>query len=258
VSELYLSVVVPCYNESENLHHGVLEEMQRYLADQDFTYEVLISDDGSSDDSRDVVRAHLSDKPRFRLLENAHGGKPWAVWHGIQAAQGEIILFTDMDQSAPLDQFALLRPWFAKGYNVVIGSRGLERQDFPFYRRLGSTLFRAFRQLFLLRDISDTQCGFKAMRRDVARQVFPLLDALHRTGQVKGWKVTAFDVELLFLAQRAGHRIAEVGVAWANRDIAVRKGKSYFAESREMAMQLLRIKLNAWRGVYEQREAARD
>lgn len=250
MQEPFLSVVVPCYNESENLRRGVLEELHAYLSRQDYTYEVVISDDGSTDDSRELVRAFLRDHPHFRLLENPHGGKPWAVWHGIQAAQGEIVLFTDMDQSTPIDQLALLLPLFAQGYDVVIGSRGMARENYPLYRRVGSSIFRSFRRLFLLRRISDTQCGFKALRRSVALEIFPQLEAIQKPVRVTGWKVTAFDVELLYLVERAGYRLGEVPVAWANRDVSTGKRKSYFAESKEMAEQVLRIKINAWRGVY--------
>lgn len=247
----YLSIVVPCYNESENLRRGVLEEMYEYLSKKGLPYEVLISDDGSSDDSREIVRQHLQGKPTFRLLENPHGGKPLAVWHGIQAARGQIVLFTDMDQSTPINELDKLLPLFNQGFDVVIGSRGLMRENFPLYRRLGSAVFRAFRRLLLLRNISDTQCGFKAMRSAVAREVFPQLEAIRRPAQVKGWKVTAFDVELLFLVERRGYRIAEVTVAWADRDVTSGKGKSYFTESKEMAAQVLKIKLNELRGFYK-------
>ncbi len=250
VGQPYLSVIVPCYNEHENLQRGVLEEMQEYLDRQSYLYEVLISDDGSTDDSREIVRQHIAPMPHFRLLENAHGGKPSAVWHGIQAAQGELILFTDMDQSTPIDQLGKLLPFFRQGYDVAIGSRGMERENFPLYRRLGSSAFRHFRRLFLLPSISDTQCGFKAMRSAVAHELFPKLEAIQKPMRVSGWKVTAFDVELLFLVERTGYRLGEVTVAWANRDTARGKGKSYLAESREMAMQVLRVKLNEWRGLY--------
>ncbi len=250
----HLSVVVPCYNEAANLRRGVLEELHTYLCQQPYSYEVLISDDGSTDDSREIVRTHLLSLPHFRLLENPHGGKPSAVWYGIRAARGAITLFTDMDQSTPIDQLAKLLPAFEQGYDVVIGSRGMGRENFPLYRRLGSAVFRGFRRIFLLRGISDTQCGFKAMRTPVARELFPLLEAIARPARVTGWKVTAFDVELLFLAERAGYRLAERAVTWADRDVAKGKGKSYLAESREMAAQVLRVKLNAWRGVYGERK----
>lgn len=245
-----LSVVVPCYNESENLQRGVLEEMVDYLDTQDYEYEVIISDDGSSDDSREIVRRRLEDKPHCRLLENEHGGKPHAVWHGIKAVEGEIVLITDMDQSTPISELGKLLPFFTGEYDVVIGSRGVERENFPLYRRMGSSVFRFFRRLFLLPNIIDTQCGFKAMRTAVAREIFPRLEVIREPVSVKGWKVTAFDVELLFLAKRGGYEIAEVEVEWADRDVSRGKGRSYLAESREMAMQILRVKYNAWRGFY--------
>lgn len=251
MNDPYLSVVVPCYNESENLHRGVLAEMHAYLCAQPFAYEVIISDDGSTDDSREVIRQQLPELTGFRLLENPHGGKPAAVWHGIQAARGEIVLFTDMDQSTPIDQLDRLLPLFEQGYDLVIGSRGMERENFPLYRRIGSALFRSFRRLFLLRGISDTQCGFKTMRAPVARHVFPRLDAIRRSGEVVGWKVTAFDVELLYLAEKAGYRIGEVQVSWADRDVAKGKRKSYLHESVEMAEQILRVKWNDLRGAYD-------
>jgi len=251
LSDPQLSIIVPCYNERENLRRGVLDEMQSYLANLDMTYEVIVSDDGSTDDSADLVRQHTVDKPLFRLQKNEHGGKPIAVWHGIQAARGQLVLFTDMDQSTPLDQWDRLRPLFDQGCDVVIGSRGMERQNFPLYRRLGSALFRTFRRLFLLRTISDTQCGFKAMRRPVAMDIFPRLEAVRLPGRITGWKVTAFDVELLYLAERSGYRIGEVIVEWANRDVSRGKKKSYLAESKEMAEQVLRIKLNERRGMYD-------
>jgi dolichyl-phosphate beta-glucosyltransferase len=243
MGEVYLSVVVPCYNERENLERGVLEEMDTYLKEAKFTWEVIISDDGSTDNSRQVVQEHIKDMPGFRLMANPHGGKPSAVWYGIQSCVGQVVLFTDMDQSTPLDQFNQLQPLLASGYDVVIGSRGMERENFPLYRRFGSSVFRAFRRLLLLRQISDTQCGFKAMRTEVALVLFPQLDALRVRRQVSGWQVTAFDVELLYLADRAGFKIGEAQVTWSNRDVTQGKSKSYWRESRHMAEQVFKILL---------------
>ena len=241
MGDIYLSVVVPCYNERENLERGVLEEMEAYLKHAKFTWELIISDDGSTDTSREIVRERITNLPSFRLLENPHGGKPSAVWYGIQASLGQVVLFTDMDQSTPLDQFDRLQPLLLSGYDIAIGSRGMERENFPLYRRIGSSVFRAFRRLLLLRHISDTQCGFKAMRAEVARALFPQLDALREPQQVRGWQVTAFDVELLYLAERAGYKIGEAAVTWANRDVAQGKNKSYWRESRHMAEQVFNI-----------------
>jgi len=252
MADPYVSVVVPCYNEVENLQRGVLQEMHAYLSRQPWSYEVIISDDGSTDDSRELVRQAVADLAHFCLQPNPHQGKPGAVWAGIQAAQGEIVLFTDMDQSTPIDQLNRLLPAYASGFDVVIGSRGAQRANFGWYRRLGSAIFRTFRRLLMLRHISDTQCGFKSMRRSVALELFPRLDAIQQAEDVKGWKVTAFDVELLYLAERAGHQIAEVTVAWANRDVATGKGKSYLRESKEMLEQICRVKWNEIRGRYDQ------
>jgi len=248
--ERLLSVIVPCWNEAANLQRGVLQEMQAYLQAQSYEYEVIISDDGSTDESCAIIREQIATMPGFRLLENAHGGKPVAVWHGIRAAEGQLILFTDMDQSTPIDQVALLLPWFERGYDVVIGSRGLTRKDFPLYRRIGSAIFAGLRRVMLLRQIRDTQCGFKAMRTPVACTLFPRVSEIKRESGARGRRVTAFDVELLYLADRAGYRIREVLVAWANRDVGKSTLTDYLRESMEMASQILRIKCKEIVGEY--------
>ena len=249
-SATVLSIIVPCYNERENLERGVIQEMAEFLDTLELAHEVIISDDGSTDNSRELVSEQIAALPNFRLLANVHGGKPAAVWNGIQAAKGEVVLFTDLDQSTPLHEVTKLLPAFEQGYDVVIGSRGMGRENFALYRRLGSAVFRWFRRLLILPSISDTQCGFKALRREVALTLFPQLEAIRAAEQIVGWRVTAFDVEMLFLAHRAGYRIAEVTVEWANRDVATGKDKSYLGESREMASQVIRVRLNAWLGRY--------
>ena len=246
----FISIVIPCYNESENLKQGVLDEVYDFLTKQTFTWEVVISDDGSTDDSREIIGRQIKDKKNFRLVENVHGGKPSAVWGGIQKSAGVYVLFTDMDQSAPIEELLKLQPFF-KDFEVVIGSRGMERENFSLTRKLGSNVFRLFRKSLMLRKINDTQCGFKAFGSDVARHVFPMLQFFKKERTVKGWKVTSFDVELLFLAEKYGYKIKEVPVIWKDRDVAKGKKKSYFKESKEMLMQILRVKLNDLRGLYE-------
>ena len=245
----FISIVIPCYNESENLKRGVLDEVYDFLRKQSFTWEGIVSDDGSTDDSREIVSKQIKDKKNFRLVENVHGGKPSAVWGGIQKSAGEYVLFTDMDQSAPIREVLKLLPYF-KDYEVVIGSRGMERENFSLLRKLGSNVFRLFRKSLMLRKINDTQCGFKAFRADVARHIFPMLQFFKKGKAVKGWKVTSFDVELLFLAEKFGYKTKEIPVEWRDRDIAKGKGKSYFKESKEMLMQIIRVKLNDLRGLY--------
>lgn len=249
MNKIFISIVIPCYNEKENLNRGVLDEVYDFLKNQNFSWEVVISDDGSTDESRQIITKQIEHKKNFRLIENVHGGKPSAVWGGIKNSVGEYVLFTDMDQSAPIEEILKLKPFF-KDYEVVIGSRGMERENFSIVRKLGSNVFRLFRKTLMLRDINDTQCGFKAFRRDVANKIFPMLQFFKKEKVVKGWKVTSFDVELLFLAEKFGYRIKEVPVEWKDRDVAKGKKKSYFKESKEMLLQILRVKINDFKGLY--------
>jgi len=251
----YLSVVIPCFNEEQNLERGVLDEVRRTLERQNRPWEVVLVDDGSTDRSADLLRRFVRDQTGFFLLEVPHGGKPAAVWAGIRRARGEIVLFTDMDQSTALDAWDTLAPWYDRGYDAVIGSRGIRREGFPAARRLSSRVFRFLRRLFILRGISDTQCGFKSFRRRAALAVFPHLRFLRPGKPPSGWKVTAFDVELLFLLAKAGVAIREVEVDWRNRDESRTKHRGriwprYLRESAEMAEEVIHVRLKQMLGGY--------
>lgn len=250
----YLSVVIPCYNEEKNLERGVLQTVENYLKGKEFSSEVIISDDGSKDGSISFVEKFARKTPRFRLLKNKHGGKPFAVRSGIERAQGEIILVPDMDLSTPIEEFDKLQPYFGQGFDVVIGSRGQTRKGFSLLRKTASRVFILFRKLMLLKQISDTQCGFKAFRNKIAKDLFPSLLVFKKMHQTVGWKVGAFDVELLFIASKRGYRIVEVPVDWRDRDLAAGskgiKGK-FLKESKEMFFEILRVKLSDWQGRYD-------
>ncbi|MGD2165114.1 MAG: glycosyltransferase [Anaerolineae bacterium] len=252
----YLSVIIPCYNEEKNLEQGALGEVHRYLRGRDYSWEAIIVNDASTDDSRRLIREFIDDKGGFSLLDIPHGGKPAAVWAGIQEARGEIVLFTDMDQSTPIEELGKLLPWYERGYDVVIGSRGAQREGFSIVRRLGSVVFRSLRRLILLPDISDTQCGFKSCRREAALEVFPQLEFFKRQDRPRGWKVSAYDVELLHLFETAGYALKEVEVEWLNRDLSDTKDQTgalarYVRESVEMTREVLRVRLNELRGLYD-------
>lgn len=255
-SPLFLSVVIPCYNEARNIERGVLDEVDHFLSQQSYHWEVIVVDDGSSDGSKQLVERMIAGKAGFTALDIPHGGKPAAVWAGIQHAQGEIVLFTDMDQSTPIGEVDKLLPWYGQGYDVVIGSRGAAREGFSVLRKLGSLIFRGLRSLFLLRSISDTQCGFKTCRRQVALRTFPRLQFFKQADRPSGWKVSAYDVELLYIMERSGYPIKEVVVEWQNRDVSVTKGQQselvrYVNESLEMAREVMRVKRNQLRGMYD-------
>lgn len=252
-----LSVVIPCFNELANLENGCLAEVEEYLAGVDFTWEVVIANDGSTDGSGEFVHDWCADREGWRALDVDHGGKPVAVWAGIQAATGDIVLFTDMDQSTPIVEWELLRPFFSKGYDVVIGSRGRQRSGFSVLRQAGSSAFRRLRRSLILPEIEDTQCGFKSCTREAALRCFPRLQFFETVDEPQGWKVSAYDVELLYLFKRSGYRIREVKVRWTNRDISETKNdvgggvSRYLHESKEMLAEILRVKSNDVRGLYD-------
>lgn len=246
----YLSVIIPCYNEEKNLKRGVLRQVERYLERQAYPSEVIISDDGSTDESEKLVGKFVQYHSRFRLLKNKHAGKPFAVKAGLERARGEIVLFTDMDQSTPIREIEKLLPFFDQGFEVVIGSRGKERKDVPWYRLITTWGFLTIRRVMLLRKIADTQCGFKAFKRAAIKKTFPHLAIFKKAKEVRGWRVSAYDVELLFVAQKLGFRIKEVMVDWQDRDISVSKKRNFIKESWEMLKEILRVRINDILGRY--------
>ncbi len=252
-----VSVIIPCYNEEKNLERGVLNEVHQYLTKQSYSWEVIIVNDESTDNSRNLVQQFIKDKNNFFLFDILHGGKSSSIWAGLQHAVGKIVLFTDMDQSTPIHELDKLISWYAQGFDVVIGSReGNSRKGFSLLRKVGSGVFRIFRRLLLLRNIQDTQCGFKSCYREAALKIFPHLHFFKQINKPKGWKVSAYDVELLLLLEKAGYKIKEVTVEWYNRDNSntkkqVGEKNQYFYESIEMAVEIMRVKLNQLQGVYD-------
>jgi glycosyltransferase involved in cell wall biosynthesis len=248
-----LSVVIPCYNEENNLKRGVLEEVFDFLQKVDFKWEVIIVNDASTDNSLKICQDFAKKHNNFKVLDLPHGGKPAAVWGGIQAAKYPLVLFTDMDQSTPLKEIKKLLP-FSDKYDVVIGSRGKDREGNSFIRILMSQAFLIFRRLVLLPKIIDTQCGFKMFKTEVAKKLFPNLQFFKDKSDKKGWRVSAFDVELLFMAQKWGYQIKEVPVIWKNEDTSNTKGEDnvrFKKNSEQMAKEIFRIIKNNLTGLYE-------
>lgn len=212
-----VSVVIPCFNEAVNIRAGCLERVLAYAAAHDDVGEVVVVDDGSQDASADLIGAAAQQHRKLRLLTEPHRGKAGAVIAGIMAARERYVLFTDMDQATPITELEKLRPYAQQGSDVIVGSRMGHRAGAPLVRRLMATGFMALRRRILdLGDLTDTQCGFKMLRTDVARAVCQHL-RIFRPGarQASGAAVTAaFDAELLFVARRMGARIAEVPVTW--------------------------------------------
>jgi len=250
-----LSIVIPCYNEENNLKRGVLKEVNRFLVKQKFSWEVLICNDESTDNSLPILREFTQSHPKFRVLNLPHGGKPGAVWSGVKESKYPFVLFTDMDQSTPLKEIYKLIPYFNQNYDIVIGSRGSRRNGNSILRKLMAQTFLFFRRLVLLPKLIDTQCGFKVIKTKLALNLFPRLQFFQSKSAQSGWRVSAFDVELLFMAQKLGAKIMEVEVEWQNRDTSTTKGDDaarFKKESLQMISEIYRVKLNDLRGFYDQ------
>lgn len=244
-----LSIVIPSYNESENLKKGSLAKIADYLVNKNLSWEVLIIDDGSGDDSREQVEQFAKNHPGFMLFKNPHQGKAATVLSGMKMAQGKIIVFTDMDQATPVSEFDKFLTYFDQGYEVVIGSRAINRHGAPLLRQIMATGFVIIRTVILGLKLTDTQCGFKAFTNGAAHTISELL--MPRWQKViKGAAVNAgFDVELLFMAQKLGFKIAEVPVVW---HYVGTKRISPIKDSIQAVHDMLRIKIGDVQGSYDQ------
>jgi glycosyltransferase involved in cell wall biosynthesis len=159
---MQLSIVIPEYNEIENLKSGVLDEVKKFLIDSKLDAEVIISDDGSDDGSLEFSENYSKSDSRFSVLTNKHGGKASALLKGIEKSKGEWVLITDMDQSTPIFEVLKLLQ-YSSDYEIIIGSRGAVRSNTSVLRKLASYIFSTFRKSLVLSDIEDTQCGFKLL-----------------------------------------------------------------------------------------------
>lgn len=245
----FLTVILPNYNEAKNIKRGVLDTINNFLSQQDFISEVIVSDDGSTDESVAVIKEFVKSHPNFILLKNSHAGKAHALHSAIKKASGEYVLLTDMDQSTPIKEVLKLIPWTGNGHKVIIGSRGVIRKDSPLYRKLASVVFMLARRAILLPEISDTQCGFKLLDKKLAQDIFAKMQILKKNANVTGWKVSAYDVEMLHLAKKMGHSIKEVPVVWQDEDVSGKK-RNFVKESYEMFFEILRVRMNDILGKY--------
>lgn len=212
-----ISLVIPCYNEETNIQKGVLDKVGNYVEENDLFGEVLIVDDGSTDNSRAIIKkTYLNKYKKFRLIENQHGGKAYAVITGIQKAAEEYVMFMDIDLATPIEESEKLIEHAKKNVDIVIGSRSSSREGAPFLRKVMAVGFIIVRNIALgLRNIRDTQCGFKLFRRTVAVSIIDRMRLFRHHDLVSGSSVSAaFDLEFLFLATKLKYSIKEVPVTW--------------------------------------------
>lgn len=235
------SIVIPAYNEEERLGAN-LEQVLRYLSAQRWQAEVIVVNDGSRDNTADLVRGFAIADPRVRLVENpGNRGKGYSVRHGMLEARGEVIVFSDADLSSPIEEIPKLLAPLSAGADIAIGSRWLraelQTQRQSLHRQLLGRIFNLCQRVILGLRFKDTQCGFKAFTRRVAQTILPLQ-------RIERW---GFDPEILFLARKFGFRIEEVPVRWGHSG-GTRINP--LVDGAKMFLELLRVRWNDLTGKY--------
>jgi dolichyl-phosphate beta-glucosyltransferase len=205
-----ISVVLPAYNEARRILPS-LEQIYAYMQARHPEFEIIVVDDGSSDDTAAAVRRHFADRPQLQVLAyDINRGKGYAVRYGALRAAGDLVLFSDADLSTPIEDLAKMLPLMQQGYDLVIGSRADKRSEIRqhqrFFRESAGKLFNVCVRLIVGLPFHDTQCGFKIFRRDSLRPVIERLE-IDRF---------AFDVELIAVALAMGLKVADVPVIWVN------------------------------------------
>ena len=209
MSQLFLSVVIPTFNEEARIADS-LSKVIEYLQGQDYSWEVVVADDGSTDRTVGLVGQAIVGRPNVRILHLQHRGKGWAVKNGMLAAEGEFRLLCDADLSVPILQVERLLPPTGPMADIVLGSReadGAVRIGEPEGRHIMGRIFSRLVSSLAVPGLADTQCGFKVFRADAVQDLFPRLT-------LDGF---AFDVELIHLAGKRGLTYSEVGVDWYYR-----------------------------------------
>ena len=204
------SLIIPAYNESARLG-ATLEKVLAFVHDQGWDAEVIVVNDGSRDNTAEIVKSFAAKDPILRLVENpGNRGKGYSVRNGMLNARGEIVLFSDADLSSPIEETPKLLAALDQGADIAIGSRWLrsetQTQRQPLHRQLFGRIFNLLLRLTLGLKFKDTQCGFKAFKQHAARIIFPLQ-------KIERW---GFDPEILFLARKFGFKVKEIPVVWGH------------------------------------------
>jgi dolichyl-phosphate beta-glucosyltransferase len=236
----FLSIIIPAHNEAARLGPS-LQKINAFLESQDYSAEILVVENGSSDQTLALAKSYQKQIPNLRVFSESARGKGLAVRRGMLEAKGDYRFLCDADLSMPIEQVNRFLPPVLDAVDVAIGSRELPRSvryDEPGYRHLIGRIFNTMVRWLVLPGIQDSQCGFKCFRKEVADAVFPL--------QTLGGM--SFDAEVLYIAQRKGYNLQEVAIDWYfDSDSRVRLVK----DSLRMGFDLLKIRLNAIQGRYD-------
>jgi glycosyltransferase involved in cell wall biosynthesis len=237
-----LSIVIPAYNESLRIE-GTLGRVLECIETRGWDAEVLVVDDGSSDDTAAIVQRWMKTHKRLHLVKNpGNRGKGYSVRNGLLQAGGEIVMFTDADLSSPMEEAEQLMQAIDSGADVAIGSRWLDKLKQtvhqPLYRRFFGRCFNGVTRRVVGLPFKDTQCGFKAFRREAAQTIF-------RLQTIERW---GFDPEILFIARKLKYTIVEVPVTWGHDE---RSRISYLKDGMKMLQEMGQIRANSLKGKYD-------
>lgn len=243
------SIIVPAYNERARIG-GTLERILEHLNGQKWSAEIVVVNDGSRDDTTEVVGRFAAEHPQVRLIENpGNQGKGYAVRNGMLNARGKVLLFTDADLSSPISEATKLFAALEKGYDVAMGSRwldpSLQFQRQSLKRQLMSRTYNLFIRSVLTFPYHDTQCGFKAFTRRAAEMIFPLQ-------RIKRW---GFDAEIIYLAHHMKLQVAEVPVAWGHDE---RSKLHPWRDGFYMGVDTLKVRWYSLTGGYHRPKASKE
>ncbi len=238
---MYLSVIVPAYNEEKRLP-GTLRDIDKYLRTKNYESEILVVSDGSSDKTVEITKSLMLEIRNLKLLEFPEKkGKGFGVRQGIFEAKGDYRVFTDADNSTPVEQIEKMWPYFKEGFDIVIGSRDLKGAVLdppqPWQRKFTGEAFKLVRKIIIgLWEIQDSQCGFKCFTKKATEGIFPkcVIDRF------------SFDAEVLLIAKKLKYKIKEIPIFWKN-DLA---SKVSFKSMVKMALDLFKIRWNLISGKY--------
>jgi len=241
MSHPYLSIVIPAYNEESRIE-GTLRQVMHSVDERGWDAEILVVDDGSKDKTSAIVESWMVRYPRLHLIKNpVNRGKGHSIRNGVLQSAGELVLFTDADLSAPMIEAERLMAALEDGADIAIGSRWLDRNrqivHQPLYRQFFGRCFNRVTRTVMSLPFADTQCGFKAFKREAAQTIF-------RLQTIERW---GFDPELLFIAGKLGYRVAEVPVTWGHDE---RSRLSYLKDGAKMLQEMAIIRRNAIAGRY--------
>lgn len=241
--QIFLSVIVPTYNEEKILSKSILE-MDKFFSEKKYSYEIIVVDDGSKDKTKEIAKNLEGIIKNFRLSGyETNKGKGFAVKTGMLEAKGQYRLFADADNSTPIQEIDKLMPFFGEGFDIVVGSRAAGGREAnvkieqPLYRRMLAKSANLVIRIMAVHGISDTQCGFKCFSAESVENIFS-------RSKISRW---GFDIEALAIAQKKGYKVKEVPVSWYNRaESRVRPIKGAITTLGE----LIKIKWNLIMGKY--------